>query len=774
MLALGVAASGAAMAQDATWLANPGSGDFNTAANWNPAVVPGGTASFGASNTTALTVSATVYIYGFTFLSGAPAYTFTINPAEQLLFSYGSPSGGGIVNGGSATFINNGDIIFYGYSTAGSATIINNSGLAFYYDSTPGSATIVNNGSIAFDSSGPNGDSKISAGSIAGGGSFQLAGLEELTVGSNNLSTTVSGTIQSSGSLVKIGSGTLTFSNTSLLLYRGPTTVDGGTLEVDSTLRSSSVTVNAGGTLSGTGLVFDATIAGGTLAPGNPANPTGTLTVNTNLAFQSGAIYLVTLSGANAANTNVSFGAAASLAGTVQGAVGAGGAVLTSYDILHADGGLGGTTFSGVSVPNYVATLTYSTTDVFLDVTAAALGTGSALNGNEQAVAGAINSFVNNGGALPPTLGNIFGLTGSNLANALTQLDGEAATGAETGSFQLMNDFFALLSDTSFGGSSGSGGSAGGAASGFAAEDDAGFPPDVALAYNSVLKKRAPVPAFDHQWTTWGSGYGGYGTFNGNAAVGSNNVTASAYGFAAGMDYHVAPDLKLGFALAGGGTNWNIAQGLGGGRSDSFQAAVSGTKHWGPAYLSGALAFANNWFTTNRTAVGDQLTASFAGQSYGVRLETGYRYAVLPVAGITPYAALQTQWFHTPGYSETDLTGGGLGLSFNAMTANDTRSELGARFDDLTTLGAKPLVLRARLAWAHDWVSNPALGAVFQTLPGSNFTVNGAAPPQNSALTTAGAELFLTANWSVEGKFDGEFASSAQTYAGTGTVRYTW
>jgi hypothetical protein len=29
------------------------------------------------------------------------------------------------------------------------------------------------------------------------------------------------------------------------------------------------------------------------------------------------------------------------------------------------------------------------------------------------------------------------------------------------------------------------------------------------------------------------------------------------------------------------------------------------------------------------------------------------------VIGVTPYAALQTQWFHTPSYSETDLTGGG-------------------------------------------------------------------------------------------------------------------
>ena len=63
-----------------------------------------------------------------------------------------------------------------------------------------------------------------------------------------------------------------------------------------------------------------------------------------------------------------------------------------------------------------------------------------------------------------------------------------------------------------------------------------------------------------------------------------------------------------------------------------------------------------------------------------------------------------------------------------------------------------PLVLRGRLAWAHDWVSNPALGAVFQALPGSNFTVNGAAPPQNSALTTASAELHLHAQLDGDGE----------------------
>jgi len=206
-------------------------------------------------------------------------------------------------------------------------------------------------------------------------------------------------------------------------------------------------------------------------------------------------------------------------------------------------------------------------------------------------------------------------------------------------------------------------------------------------------------------------------------------------------------------------------------------AGAYGITHWGPAYLAGAVAFANHWFTTNRVALGDQITARFQGQSYAARGEAGYRYAV-PMSGamigVTPYAALQTQWFVTPHYSETDLTGGGLGLTYNAMTANDTRSELGARFDDLTSLNSMPLILRGRVAWAHDWVSNPALGAVFQALPGSAFTVNGATVPPNSALTTASAELRFAPRWSLTAKFDGEIASTAQTYAGTGTLRYTW
>ena len=139
----------------------------------------------------------------------------------------------------------------------------------------------------------------------------------------------------------------------------------------------------------------------------------------------------------------------------------------------------------------------------------------------------------------------------------------------------------------------------------------------------------------------------------------------------------------VGFALAGAGTSWGLANALGTGRSDALQAGVYGINWFGPAYLAGALSFSNHWFTTNRSALGDEMTATFVGQSYGARIEGGYRYAVLPAFGVTPYGAVQFQDFRTPAYSESqsDLTSGGFGLSYNAMYATDVRNELGPRFE---------------------------------------------------------------------------------------------
>ena len=560
--------------------------------------------------------------------------------------------------------------------------------------------------------------------------------------------------------------------------YQGFATfnVVSGTWSVSNSFGQTQAWNVNGGILAGTGTLADLNVNnGGTLEPGTIGAPGTFMTVTGNLTFQSGASYLVNLSPTAASRVNV--GGTATLAGGVLGFLAPGSySGKTTYDILDPPTISGKFTgFTSLNAPAFIGTLTYTPSDVLLNLTAT-LGAGGGLNANQQSVANTINTFFNTGG-LPANFFPLFTLSGGNLANALTPLTGEVATDAGKGASELMTQFLELMLDPYLDGRGG----AGGGASTFAPEREANLPPDIALAYARVLKKapalKAPPPAISH-WTSWAAGFGGYNQSNGDPLVlGSHDVIARDFGYVAGADNRITPDTKVGFALGGGGTNWGLTQGLGSGRSDAFLAGVHLTTHLGPAYVAGALGFANHWFSTTRVALGDQLGASFNGESFGARLEAGYRQLVpttISVVGITPYAAVQAQLFHTPSYNETDFAGGGFALAFADKRATDTRSELGARFDDLTALAGKPLLLHGRLAWAHDWVSTPGLSAGFVALPGPIFPINGAATAPDSLLTTAAAELAITPAWSVSGKFDGDFARGSQTYAGTGTVRYRW
>jgi uncharacterized protein with beta-barrel porin domain len=761
----GGAFGGAVFVRDGASLVITGSGTFSTA---TLTAGTGGTTSGNgaAAGSNLFLVSGTT-----TTFSPGTGNTLTFNGTIADDSANSLPSGGSYTAGtgaGAAIAVSNGTVVFNGANTYAGGTTINGGTLELSGSGTLGSAsatTTINNANVDLG-----GTTQTQAAVNLNGGL--------LTDGSLNAA------INSTGGIIDNVGGTAsltTTAGTTELIgtdgYTGATTVNGGILMVNGSIANSSLTtINTNGTLDGNGTVGNLLVnSGGTFAPGQ-GTPSTSMTVAGNLAFQSGAMYLIALNPTTASIANAT--TATINGGTVEAFFNAGTYSAKPYDILHTTGGRTGTftNLDAFGLPaGFTANLSYTGTDVFLNLVAsmgAGLGTGG-LNTNQQNVANALNTFFNNGGTLPPSFSTIFGLTGSQLAQALSQLDGEDGTDAEKGAFALMNQFLGLMLDPFVDGRTGS---SGGGGLSFAPEQQASFPPDIALAYAGILKA-PPKQNFDQRWSAWGASYGGSNTTEGNAALGTNNVTTGTFGFAAGMDYRFNPDTLAGFAFAGAGTHWGLAQGLGSGRSDAFQAGVYGKTRAGPWYVAAALAFTNNWFTTDRTAaLGDQLTAKFNGQSFGGRVETGYRYApsAAPTFGVTPYAALQAQSFHTPSYSETDLTGGGFALAYNAMSATDTRSELGARFDDLTMFNAMPLILRARLAWAHDWVSNPTLGAVFQALPGASFTVNGAVPPKNSALTSVGAELHMTTNWSLLAKFDGEFAKSSQTYAGTGTLRYAW
>jgi uncharacterized protein with beta-barrel porin domain len=343
-----------------------------------------------------------------------------------------------------------------------------------------------------------------------------------------------------------------------------------------------------------------------------------------------------------------------------------------------------------------------------------------------------------------------------------------------------MNLFLGLLTDPFAAGRNGGfGGSVG--ATPFADETStsayAANRQDSARSAFASIYRKAPQPLdFDQHWSVWAAGYGGSQATGGNAALGSNNATSSVYGTAVGVDYRFSPSTLAGFALAGGGTSFGV-NGLGWGRSDLFQAGAFVRHTMGPAYLSAALAYGWQDVTTDRivTAAGvDHLRAEFNANTWSGRLEGGYRYAT-PWLGLTPYAAAQATTFNLPNYAEAVVSGGGaFALNYAAKSVTDTRSELGLRTDKSFAVSNGVVTLRGGVAWAHDFNPDRSVGAVFQTLPGAAFVVNGAAQAHDSALTTASAEIKWLNGWSAAATFEGEFSGVTQSYAGKGVMRYSW
>ena len=214
----------------------------------------------------------------------------TAGSANILNFSFGdmefsdsSTAGNATINGYDTSFIE-----FSDTSTAGSATI-NSLGEIDFHDSSEGSTARIWIHPIApvpesgiLDISRHNAPG-VTIGSIEGDG-YVFLGANNLTVGSNNLDTTFSGVIAGSGSLTKIGSGTLVLEgvNTRAGTYTGDTNINGGVLQIDGSI-SSNTFVNRGGTLAGSGSIKgNINDRGGMISPGDATGVPGVLKVTGN------------------------------------------------------------------------------------------------------------------------------------------------------------------------------------------------------------------------------------------------------------------------------------------------------------------------------------------------------------------------------------------------------------------------------------------------------------------------------------------------------------
>lgn len=227
------------------------------------------------------------------------------------------------LNSGANWTQNGGIFIRTTGSTSGGATLTVNTGATFNYTGSgaigispssggTGSARLTISGGTFVTSQGFQNSTAASTGTgatftLTNGGTLVLsANIPQLTTGTATntsistgtgsvggaidtsvYSTTISNVISGSGSLTKLGAGTLTLtaSNT----CTGGTIVNNGILQLNGSLGTNTLTVANAATLAGTGTANGAVTVqnGGTLAAGNGG--IGTLTINNNLTLNDGS-----------------------------------------------------------------------------------------------------------------------------------------------------------------------------------------------------------------------------------------------------------------------------------------------------------------------------------------------------------------------------------------------------------------------------------------------------------------------------------------------------
>jgi autotransporter-associated beta strand protein len=265
------------------------------------------------------------------FSAAAPALNLTVNigPGQAGTFD-------GVISGaGSLTKTGEGTLKLTGRNTySGSTTVSAGTLQAGAANTIPNASPLSVGSGATFDLN----DFDQNINSISGAGNVRLGKGTWTTEDSG--STTFSGVISGTGSLVKIGTGLLSLTGTNT--YAGATGVYAGTLQVGTAsatgdvLPNSDVTIGPEGTLQGSGRVKSITTAGnvgstptGSVAvtgpcPENPTqsctfpNPARGILLTSNAVFKPGSSFAVNIAGlvAGTGYSQLRVTGAASLAGS--------------------------------------------------------------------------------------------------------------------------------------------------------------------------------------------------------------------------------------------------------------------------------------------------------------------------------------------------------------------------------------------------------------------------------------------------------------------------
>ena len=541
------------------------------------------------------------------------------------------------------------------------------------------------------------------------------------------------------GGIVKKGGGELILTGAND--YTGATRVEGGLLTVNGSLINSTSTVADLGMLGGVGRLADVVVdKGGVLAPGDAANPFGTLTIADNLVFKDGSYLWIRSSVNGAQHSRVAVEGATTLEGgkVILKADQGEWNLRTRMNILQSEGGVTGV-FAGAEsdLAFLKPILTYSAKAVQLtlarnDVTIASVG----VTPNQKSVGAALD--VMTASAMTPSAGRNTALEDAILDGSVANVRGALNS--------LTGEVHATLA---------------GVASG-----DSRFIRDAML----TRGRNGATEATDGRGVAvWASGVFGSGRQDNGELAG---FRSEATGYLAGVEKTLNGRAHIGVAVGESQSEIRASRLLSTGEVKTQHIGVYGAATLGGFDFRLGGAWMDSRTRTDRSAslnrFNEQLTGRYDGEAWQAYGEVSWRKPVMASTVLEPYLN------YTRVEYDADVVerGGDAALSGDVSQTSDLLTA-GLRSETHLAGGNGRPALSAigHLAWTEDLSGDgPVFNAAFSD--GPVFRVEGA--DLNSGALQAGLGFNIEASKStnIEVGYSGVFNDDYKDHRLTGRVSF--
>jgi uncharacterized protein with beta-barrel porin domain len=554
--------------------------------------------------------------------------------------------------------------------------------------------------------------------------------------------------------------------------YGGAYTVTSGTFTLNNTMGGnptpSTVVVDPGAFMNGSGTLVGTLTNRGTISPGNSP---GTLSVvGSYTQTASGTCIAEILSPSSYDRIAVTgTPGTASLAGTISPVL------LGNYrplahtvfpGVVTASGGITGS-FNPLANPFFAPTLYwqphYSANSVDLVVQRDYTNPGLSPNSNQLAVGTMLNSVAGaTSGDLNTVLNAIDSLpNAASVQEAYKQISPEKAgalanLGFAAANFQVRN--LATRTTNLRFVQGGSGGTASSLAPGGVSCNYSKLS-GVMLAYNGgflpdLFTARRKFKAPESRWGIFADGGAAFGTQSSTSNQTGYNFTLG--GLTLGADYRVTDKLLVGLATGYSNTASSF-YGTGGSVTvNTIPFNAYGAYFSGPLYVYGSLGYALNIYNLRRDfnfdGIGRTATSSTTGNQFNLYGEAGYDLKLSRMI-LTPAATLTYSALWLGGFSEENA--GALNLNVGPQNASSVQTGVGGRVTLPLRMGSIIMVPQAYAFYQHEF-ANGSRGLNASLSQGSTFTWQTDAAGQNFALVGASLTAGLRENLYAQVNFNAE------------------